>query len=329
MLTSFVCTSLCSFRFAEFRSRDFITNHPMDKLTYKDARAQYTRSTDDERETTDVERALSATPFVWATTHSSNNSMLASPKREELNTDGDAVEELFEYLATPGETLADARPLIAVTSVDAPYRPHLAREDNVPTRRRSNMIPSVQNDDEFVVFRALSLRPELSPEPTAHNQIALSLSPTLPASSIAPTIALEEQAVRRKEHAARKFATSSHSAVSLRPVLSPDPKQTEQPTAAETDDRVTDDIGGAREPTSLSSFLARLHLSSFEAGLRDMGADVPVDLTLLDDSDCVGLGMKKLQKRKLEAALGELAAVRVNESVGATPAEGQRLLAYL
>jgi hypothetical protein len=328
MLTSFVYTSLCSFRFAEFRSRDFITNHPMDKSTDKDARAQHTRSTDDERETTDVERALSATPFVWATTHSSNNSMLASPKREELNTDESAVEELFEYLATPGEALADARPLIAVTSVNAPYRP-LAREDNVPTRRRSNMTPSVQHDDEFIAFRALSLRPELSPEPTAHNQIALLLSPTLPASSIAPTIALEEQAVRRKEHAARTFEPSSHSAVSLRPVLSPDPKQTEQPTAAETDDRVTDDIRGAREPTSLSSFLARLHMSSFEAGVRDMGADVPVDLALLDDSDCLGLGMKKLQKRKLEAALGELAAVRVNGSVGATPAEGQRLLAYL
>jgi len=44
----------------------------------------------------------------------------------------------------------------------------------------------------------------------------------------------------------------------------------------------------------------------FEAGLRDLGAEVPADLVNLDDDDCEGLGMKKLQKRRLTAALAQM-----------------------
>ena len=58
-------------------------------------------------------------------------------------------------------------------------------------------------------------------------------------------------------------------------------------------------VAGGGKGADLSSALAHVNLSSFEAALRELGVSNPGDVSDLEEADCLALGMKKLEVKRL------------------------------
>jgi hypothetical protein len=61
-----------------------------------------------------------------------------------------------------------------------------------------------------------------------------------------------------------------------------------------------------KTPSALAAFLSEARLSQYLGPLVELGADMPVDVKDLDEADLDALGMKKLEKTRLQKALDQL-----------------------
>lgn len=75
------------------------------------------------------------------------------------------------------------------------------------------------------------------------------------------------------------------------------PPQIADPTAVASAPAKPDMGGG--QPIGLSQALASASLSQYEDGLRGLGVAAPADVQDLEEADCVGIGMKPLEFKRL------------------------------
>ena len=64
---------------------------------------------------------------------------------------------------------------------------------------------------------------------------------------------------------------------------------------------------GNRQPVDLSQALSASHLSQYEDGLRSLGVTSPSDLQDLEEADCLEIGMKPLEVKRLLRIPGQMA----------------------
>jgi hypothetical protein len=64
---------------------------------------------------------------------------------------------------------------------------------------------------------------------------------------------------------------------------------------------------GNGQPVDLSQALASNSLSQYEAGLRGLGVSSPSDVQDLEEADCLAIGMKPLEVKRLLRIAGQTA----------------------
>ncbi len=64
---------------------------------------------------------------------------------------------------------------------------------------------------------------------------------------------------------------------------------------------------GNGQPVGLSQLLSANNLSQYEAALRDLGVVSSADLQDLEAADCVSIGMKPLEVKRMQRMAGQTA----------------------
>ena len=71
-------------------------------------------------------------------------------------------------------------------------------------------------------------------------------------------------------------------------------------TSSESSSTSRQPVSSSRDAETLTEFLAAIRLESYEDQPVDLGVGLPMDLVEVDDADFDAMGMKKLEKGRLQ-----------------------------